>query len=87
MKFILRMPKITLSYFQRNAKIEKVYSSLLGYELFFKEEGTSDLRYNYEDFKQILESKVKKNQKYKKTLLMFYKDLESVMKEMRASER
>jgi hypothetical protein len=82
MKFILRMPKITLSYFQRNVKIEKVYSLFLGSEFFFIEEGSSDLRYSYEDFKQILESKVKKNQKYKKSLLMFYKDLESAMKEM-----
>jgi len=82
MKVMLSNPPFLLSYFQRNVKLEKKYAELVGYELYFKEDGTSDIEYNYKDFKQVIETKIKNDQQYKKILLQFYRDVEVVMKNM-----
>lgn len=82
MTLMLMNPKFTLLYFKKNSKVEKKYAELMGYELFFKEEGTSDIEYNYKDFKKAIETKIKNDQKYKEILSIFYKDIEVVMKNM-----
>ena len=82
MKFLLRNPVLVLRYFQRNKKVEKIYGESIGYELYFKEEGTSDIEYNYKDFKRIVDIKTKGNKEFKKTLVEFYGIIESVMKNM-----
>ena len=66
MKVMLSNPPFLLSYFQRNVKLEKKYAELVGYELYFKEDGTSDIEYNYKDFKQVIETRIKNDQQYKK---------------------
>lgn len=82
LKFILNNPELTLSYFKRNPEIEKLYAMFIGYELYFKEEETSDIEYNYEEFKNAIEIKTKNVPNYKETLLTFYNDIELVMKNM-----
>lgn len=82
MKFLLRNPELVLRYFQRNKKVEKIYGEFIGSELYFKEEGTTDIEYNYKDFKRIVEVKAKDNKEFKKTLVEFYSIIESAMKNM-----
>jgi len=82
MKFLLRNPALVLRYFQRNKKVEKMYGEFIGYELYFKEKGTSDIEYNYTDFKRIVDAKIKSNKEYEKTLAEFYSIIESAMKNM-----
>jgi len=82
MKFLLRNPVLVLRYFQQNKKVEKIYGEFIGSELYFKEEGTSDIEYNYTDFKKNIEVKTRGNKEYKKTLVEFYSIIESAMKNM-----
>lgn len=82
MKFLLRNPALVLRYFQRNKKVEKIYGEFIGSELYFKEEGTSDIEYNYKDFKRIVEAKINGNKEFKKTLVEFYGIIELAMKNM-----
>lgn len=82
MKFLQRNPALVLRYFQRNKKVEKVYGEFIGYELYFKEKGTSDIEYNYTDFKRIVDVKTKYNKEFKKTLVEFYSIIEAAMKNM-----
>ncbi|MDP4240689.1 MAG: hypothetical protein Q8904_14595 [Bacteroidota bacterium] len=82
MKFLLRNPVLVLRYFQQNKKVEKIYGEFIGSELYFKEEGTSDIEYNYKDFKRIVEAKTNGNKEFKKTLVEFYGIIESAMKNM-----
>ena len=82
MKVMLSNPQSLLSYFRRNVQLEKKYAELMGYELYFKEGGTSDIEYNYKDFKKEIEIKIKNDQNYKEILLKFYRDIETVMKNM-----
>lgn len=82
MKILLKKPVLVLRYFQRNKKVEKIYGEFIGSELYFKEEGTSDIEYNYKDFKRIIEVKTNGNKEFKKTLVEFYSIIESGMKNM-----
>jgi hypothetical protein len=82
MKFLLRNPVLVLRYFQQNKETEKKYGELIGSELYFKEEGTSDIEYNYKDFKRIIEAEIKNNAECQKTLAEFYHIIESSMKNM-----
>lgn len=82
MKFMLINPKFTLMYFKKYPKVEKKYAELMGSELYFKEDGTSDIEYNYKGFKKAIEAKIKSDPKYKEILSVFYQDIEVVMKNM-----
>ena len=82
MKFMLINPKFTLMYFKKYPKVEKKYAELMGSELYFKEDGTSDIEYNYKGFKKAIEAKIKSDPNYKEILSIFYQDIEVVMKNM-----
>jgi hypothetical protein len=82
MKYILINPKFVFSYFRRNKNIEKKYAELMGYEFYFKEEGTSDIEYTYKDFKKIIEAKIGKDQNYKSIWKEFCNEVENAMKNM-----
>jgi len=82
LKFLLRNPVLVLRYFQRNNTVKKIYGEFIGYELYFKEKGTSDIEYNYKDFRRIIEAEIKNNAEFQKTLAEFYLIIESSMKNM-----
>lgn len=82
MKFALINPEFTLWYFKKNPKVEKVYAELMGTEFYFKEDGSSDIEYNYKDFKKAIETRIKNNPEYKEIASLFYHEIEIVMKKM-----
>lgn len=82
MKFLLRNHALVLRYFQQNKKVEKVYGEFIGYEFYFKEEGTSDIEYNYKDFKRIIDIKINGNKELENILVKFYSIIESAIKNM-----
>jgi hypothetical protein len=54
----------------------------MGTEFYFKEDGTSDIEYNYKDFKKSIETRIKNNPEYKEITSLFYHDIEIAMKRM-----
>lgn len=81
-KVMLNSPSYVLDYFSRNDNAMKKYAELLGYELYFKEDGTSEIKYSFSDFKKILSNKFGSNEKYNDLLKRFYKEIETNMKGM-----
>ncbi len=81
-RVILNSPFYVMDYFSRNDKIMRKYAELLGYELYFKEDGTSEIEYKYSDFKKILSGKLVSKEKYNNILKLFYKEIEISMNRM-----
>jgi hypothetical protein len=79
---ILNSPEYVINYFIDNEDLRKEYARFLGYELYFKEEGTSDLEYNYEDFKALLTRRLSNQERFKQVLTLFFKDIDTSMKNM-----
>ncbi len=79
---ILNSPTYVINYFSNNEHILKIYAQYLGYELYFKEKGTSDIEYNYEDFKKLLSDKMENLVQYEEILKLFYDEIEKTMKNM-----
>jgi len=81
-RIVLSSPAYVVTYFSRNESILKKYAQYLGYELYFKEEGTSTIEYNYSDFKKLLSEKLANTEQSKDVLTLFYNKIEEVMKNM-----
>lgn len=58
------------------------YATFLGYELYFRGKGTSEIQYSYADFKKIVLNKLNNKEKYTTVLKIFYKEIEVKMKNM-----
>lgn len=81
-KMVLSSPSYVVNYFMSNEDILKKYAEYLGYELYFKEEGTSTLEYDYSDFKKMLSNKIENEKKYGTVLKLFYEEIEKSIKNM-----
>jgi len=79
-KMVINNPSYVFNYFARNEGILQIYASLIGYELYFKEEGTSDIEYNFKDFKKIVEEKAIPKETYSKIIKEFLEQIEISMK-------
>jgi hypothetical protein len=79
-RIVLNSPEYVINYFIKNENVLKKYAQYLGYELYFKEEGTSAIEYNYSDFKKMLSGKLKNTEQYKDVLMLFYSEIEKSMK-------
>jgi len=79
---VLNNPEYVIDYFARNKMILDKYASYIGYELYFKEEGTSDINFNYIDFKTILTEKTSLKEKYSKVLMDLFGKIDTVMRNM-----
>jgi hypothetical protein len=77
-KCIYHYPKETFLYFTENNNYIKLYAFFIGYELYFKESGTSDLKMNFSQFIKYLNNQL--NLKDKKIKSVF-DDFTSQMKE------
>jgi len=82
LRAILNATEYHLNYFAINKNILKIYAQSIGYELYFKEEGTSDMEYNYADFKTLLSKKIDGNKEFSNTLNILFLEIEKAMKNM-----
>jgi len=81
-KIVINDPIYVLNYFSSNNSTMKTYAQLLGYELYFKENGTSDIEYNFNDFKKLIKDKIDSDINLQKTFNDFNKEIEEIMKNM-----
>jgi hypothetical protein len=82
LKIVLNLPDYVFNYFIKNVSISKKYAEYLGYEFYFKEDGTSTLEYNYAEFKNLLSNKIGNKKEYELVLKQFYDEIEKSMKNM-----
>ncbi|MBP1615013.1 MAG: hypothetical protein H6Q13_2461 [Bacteroidetes bacterium] len=80
MNIVLNDPNYVLNYFKINKNIEKLYAQLLGSEFYFKEGGTSIAKYNYAEFKSMIEAKT--DDDYESIKREFYSLIEKAMSDM-----
>lgn len=81
-KIVLSFPSYVVVYLGKNEGILKKYAQYLGYELYFKEEGTSMIEYSYSDFKKMLSEKAIRTKQYSEALTLFYHEIEQIMNKM-----
>ena len=87
-EFLARHPKYILSYFTRERELSSNkplwinYAQSVGYELYFKNKGTSDLKYSYPIFKEILIASSKGNKENEETFIIFWQLVDEVIKNM-----
>jgi uncharacterized protein YxeA len=81
-EIILNDPVYVLSYLGRQDTYLKLYARFLGYEFYFKEDGVSDLEYNFGDFKKLVSDKIKKSTPLKPTFCSLIREIEKIMKNM-----
>lgn len=80
MNVVLNNPNYVFNYFKENKSIGKLYATLMGSEFYFKEVGTSMMKYNYTEFKNIIEARIDiDNESIKKE---FYSLIEKTMNDM-----
>ena len=61
----------------------KIYGNILGFEMYFKEEGTSDIDYNFRQLREFLNNHFKKSStQNKQTLKLLYECISRTMKSM-----
>lgn len=80
MNIVLNDPIYVLNYFKVNKNIERLYAQLMGCEFYFKEGGTSIAKYNYAEFKSMIEAKI--GDDYESIKREFYSLIEKVMSDM-----
>ncbi len=74
-KIILSDIDYVLNYLENNSRLALLYAEFLGYEFYFKNEGSSDIRYDIDEFKKIInESRVNKE-----FVELFYTNIEKVI--------
>jgi len=81
-KIIINDPVYVLNYFSYHNSTMKTYAQLLGYELYFKRKGTSDIEYNFNDFKKLVKDKIDNDINLQKTFTDFNSEIENIMKNM-----
>jgi len=79
---IVNDPVYALNYFSSHNSVMTKYALFLGYELYCKEKGVSDITYNFSDFKKLINSKIGSDANLKKTFNDFNNEIERVMKNM-----
>jgi len=80
--FMINNPLYVLVFFQKDKQMLELYAQILGYELYFKEQGTSDIKYQYTDFKKLIEESASKEPQCKEVSSIFFSAIETVMKKM-----
>jgi hypothetical protein len=82
-KILLNDPQYVFGYFKKDKRLFNKYTDLLGYELYFKNKGTSSIKYNIKDFNKILTEKMNKySGDIKQQKQLFFNKLKEVMKSM-----
>jgi hypothetical protein len=83
-KVILSDIEYTMYYLKNNSNVSSQYIQLLGSEFYFKDNGTSDMQYNFNDFKRIVDSKLSyKKEEYYLFLSDFYKNIQLFIRSLK----
>lgn len=83
-----RYPRYIMTYFTKEKALNikkpviRIYAMFVGSELYFERRGTSDLKYNYQSFKNILVSASKGNKENEETFKVFWKLVDETIKNM-----
>jgi hypothetical protein len=80
---LLSDTEYVIFYLKNKPSLMKTYAQILGVEFFFKEDGTSDLKYNFTEFKKIVNKRLCDEPEYKSFLSSFYKEIELSMDNMK----
>lgn len=86
--FMTKYPLYTLNFFsnemalKKEEPIWKKYALSIGYELYFKNEGTSSIKYNYQEFKNLMYNTVKGNPVNEETFRTFWQLVDETIKNM-----
>jgi hypothetical protein len=75
-------PEYVLFYLKSHDSLRKKYVQFLGIEFYFKEEGTSEMQYDFCDFKKNIDKRLCNNVIYKDFLVSFYQEIQTVMVNM-----
>ncbi len=81
-KIMLNDPLYVLNYFSTHNSIMKTQAQLLGSELYFKEKGLSDIKYDFNSFKKLVNEKIKDDTILKETFNDYNIEIEKTMKNM-----
>jgi len=87
-ELFVRHPRYIMTYFtkEKTSNIKKplikVYAMFVGSELYFERKGTSDLKYNYQSFKEILLSASKGNKENEETFKVFWQLVDETIQNM-----
>lgn len=82
LKIIIDDPLYVITYISTHHPLMLVYAQLLGTEFYFKQNDTSEIKYDYIEFKKILNEKISNDKSAKNMLDIFYNEIELVMKNM-----
>jgi hypothetical protein len=78
---LLSDTEYVVNYLMNNQGLTKRYASLLGYELYFKEDGTSTIRYDFSGFKELLNARLPQAT-YQDFLETFFNEIQATMNAM-----
>ena len=81
-KMLLNMPEYVICYLEQDRDILRAYAKILGYEFYFKEKGTSSVKYNYSEFKSMLCRRLNSKPEYDEVLRIFFGEIKSVIDKM-----
>lgn len=81
-RMLLNIPEYVIRFLKQNRDVMKVYARILGYELYFKERGTSSMQYDFSDFKRMLYERLNNKPEYDEVLKTFFIEVRSVMDKM-----
>jgi hypothetical protein len=79
---ILLDTEYVLSYLKSHDSLRKEYVQLLGMEFYFKKNGTSEMQYDFSNFKIIINKKLFNDLRYRKFLNSFYKEIQIAIDDM-----
>jgi hypothetical protein len=79
---ILSNSEFVIFYLKDNPELLKTYAITLGYEFYFKQEGLSDIKYDYKTFKNLIFNKIKNKQNLLDTFSCLCSEIEKIMQNM-----
>lgn len=82
MEVILSDPKYVLLYMNENPLLLKKYIDFLGSEFYYKEGENSDIKYNFDDFRQIISEQLGQDEEYQIVLSALFSGIENKMIKM-----
>jgi hypothetical protein len=82
LKIFMNDPVFLLDYFSSHNSVMKAYAQRLGYEFYFKKDGTSDIKYDFSELKKITNAEIDNSTNLKKTFRDFCKEIEITISNM-----
>jgi hypothetical protein len=80
MKVLMIDPNYVLNYFRLSKSMQEKYANFMGYEFYFKEEGTSTIQYSFSKYQKMIFEKL--DEEYKKDFSNLCMKIEDIMQGM-----